>query len=674
MVGVCAMNLQTRQKRPVIEVENTFIELSDGCRLAARIWLPTDAEERPVPAVLEYIPYRKRDGTAVRDETMHPAVAAHGYACVRVDIRGNGESDGLMHDEYLPQELADGEEVINWIAAQPWCSGNVGMLGISWGGFNGLQIAARRPPALKAVITVCSTDDRYADDIHYRGGCLLNDNLGWSAAMMAFSSRPPDPALVGERWRDMWLERLQNMPFLAANWLRHQHRDAFWEHGSVCESFSDIEIPVLAVGGWADAYTNAIPRILQGLGGNARGLVGPWGHKYPHLGVPGPAMDFVTEMVRWWDCWLAQDAASELPALRSYILDGADSGSGPDTRMGYWVSEPDWPSPNIEIRRHFLASHSRLTDVAEEEGQASVSSPLTTGVAGGLYYAKIGRPDLPVDQRADDGGSLLFDAPPLSKPLVLLGAPVVELDLASDQPQANIAVRLCHVAPDGVSHRISVAVLNLSHRSSHERPAPLTPGKRYRLRIKLDDVGYRVPEGHRLRVAISTEYWPMIWPARKPVTLTIHTGASCLELPVRRDAGQPPVSIAPTALPEPAGFEYLRQPSSDRTVLRDLISNETIIERTDDHGLKRFAGHGLEAGSSSSETYVMAGSDPLSARASTRWSTETGRGDWRVKTISTSSMRADETQFFLEAELVAFEGDKEVLRRQWKETIPRDKL
>ena len=236
-------------RRAVVEIENVFITLEDGCRLAARIWLPEDASERPVPAVLEYIPYRKRDATAPRDQTMHPKVAAHGYACVRVDIRGNGDSEGLMLDEYLPQELADGAEVIAWLAAQPWCSGSVGMIGISWGGFNALQIAALRPPALAAVITVCSTDDRYADDIHYRGGCLLADNLAWSATMMAYSSRPPDPLVVGDAWRAMWLERLEQMPFLAANWLAHQHRDAFWRHGSVAEDLSAIEVPVLAVGG-----------------------------------------------------------------------------------------------------------------------------------------------------------------------------------------------------------------------------------------------------------------------------------------------------------------------------------------------------------------------------------------------------------------------------------------
>ena len=200
--------------RPVREIENCWIPLADGCRLAARIWVPEDAERDPVPAILEYLPYRKRDGTAVRDQLTHPYFAGHGYASIRVDMRGNGESDGLMWDEYLKREQDDAIEVIAWIAAQPWCTGKIGMIGISWGGFNGLQVAMRRPEPLKAVVSICSTVDRYADDIHYKGGCQLAENLGWSSTMFAYSSRPPDPALVGERWRAMWLERLENEPLL----------------------------------------------------------------------------------------------------------------------------------------------------------------------------------------------------------------------------------------------------------------------------------------------------------------------------------------------------------------------------------------------------------------------------------------------------------------------------
>jgi len=147
--------------------------MSDGTELAARMWLPDDAEAKPVPAILEYIPYRKRDLTAERDVRHHPYIAGFGYASVRVDLRGSGESEGILTDEYLQQELDDGVELINWLARQKWCSGAVGMIGISWGGFNGLQLAALQPEPLKAVVSICSTDDRYTDDVHYMGAACL---------------------------------------------------------------------------------------------------------------------------------------------------------------------------------------------------------------------------------------------------------------------------------------------------------------------------------------------------------------------------------------------------------------------------------------------------------------------------------------------------------------------
>ena len=222
-------------------VENTWIPLSDGTRLAARIWMPEDAERSPVPAILEYIPYRKRDFTRARDEPIHRYFAGHGYAAVRVDLRGSGDSDGVLFDEYLLQEQLDAVEVIAWLSEQPWCSGSVGMMGISWGGFNALQVAAHRPPALGAVITLCSSDDRYADDVHYMGGCSINDNLRWASTMFSHNARPPDPTVVGDRWRDMWMDRLEGSGLWVKNWLEHQRRDEFWKHGSGCGDYSKIQ-------------------------------------------------------------------------------------------------------------------------------------------------------------------------------------------------------------------------------------------------------------------------------------------------------------------------------------------------------------------------------------------------------------------------------------------------
>ncbi|WP_280323019.1 CocE/NonD family hydrolase [Sulfitobacter faviae] len=249
----------------VIEEENVFIPSTDGIRLAARIWRPKNSENVPVPAILEYIPYRKRFGTAIRDEHTHPYLAGHGYACIRLDIRGSGESEGVLRDEYLQSELDDGVAALHWIADQPWCDGNIGMMGISWGGFNALQIAAMQPESLKAIVTMSSTDDRYSDDIHHMGGCLLGDNLSWASVMFSYNTMPPDPALVGSRWRDMWLERLDNSDLWLKNWLQHQRRDAYWRHGSVREDYSAIKVPVFAVSGWADGYTNSVFRLMENL-------------------------------------------------------------------------------------------------------------------------------------------------------------------------------------------------------------------------------------------------------------------------------------------------------------------------------------------------------------------------------------------------------------------------
>ena len=263
----------TQFPHSVSVTEHLWITLQDGTRLAARMWLPLSASQQPVPAILEYIPYRKRDGTRTRDEPMHGYFAGQGYAVLRVDMRGSGESDGLLEDEYLLQEQEDALEVIDWISQQSWCSGAVGMMGKSWGGFNCLQLAARRPPALKAIITVCSTDDRYNDDIHYKGGCLLNDNLWWGGIMLAYQSRPQDPALVGESWYQDWLNRLENMPFFPALWMDHPLKDAYWKHGSVGEDWSAIQCPVMAVGGWADSYSNAVFRLMDNLEVLTQGLV-----------------------------------------------------------------------------------------------------------------------------------------------------------------------------------------------------------------------------------------------------------------------------------------------------------------------------------------------------------------------------------------------------------------
>ncbi|MBI1777999.1 MAG: CocE/NonD family hydrolase [Proteobacteria bacterium] len=669
------MQVIDRFPRDVEVIDNLHITLKDGCRLAARMWLPVDAAAHPVPAILEYLPYRKRDATAQRDALTHPYFAGHGYASIRVDMRGSGESDGILDDEYLKREQDDALEVIRWIARQTWCTGAVGMMGISWGGFNALQVAARRPPALKAIITLCSTDDRYADDVHYMGGSLLNVNLVWATTMLAYMSRPPDPALVGERWRSMWQERLAGNPLLVENWLRHQRRDAYWKHGSVCEDFEAIRCPVYAIGGWMDAYSNAVLRLLAGLKVPRKGLIGPWGHKYPHFAKPEPAIDFLGEALRWWDHWLkGQDTGIMAePMLRAWMLESVPPRSFQEHWPGRWIAEDSWPGQGIETRGYAL-NEPGLASKAGAKVPLSISSPQDVGADCG-EWSSMGTaiPDLPTDQRFDDAGSLVFDSPPLSDRVEILGAPILDLVLSGDRPQAQIAVRLNDVAPNGAALRMSYGILNLTHRSGHEAPLVLQPGRRYRVRVVLNDIAYALSAGHRLRIAVSTGYWPTLWPSPEPVTLTVMTGVSRLSLPVRtpkpEDARLRDFGPARSAAPERR--TALKVGGSRRVLTRDLGLgwSEFVVEN--DTGVGRIEDHGLEVGSKTRQRYRIRPDDPLSAEIDVTWSQIVGRGEWQTRTETRTVMSATRENFLISAAVDAYEGGIRIFTKSWNRAISR---
>ncbi len=662
------MKTVTTFPRNVVEHPDLGIVMPDGCRLSARVWMPEDAEDDPVPVILEHLPYRKRDGTTARDSLTHPYLAGHGYACIRVDMRGNGDSEGLMADEYTEQELQDACDVIAWAAAQPWCNGNVGMMGISWGGFNALQVAAKQPPALKAIITLCSTDDRYADDIHYKGGLLLNENMGWGATMLSYSSRPPDPALVGDRWRAMWLDRLENEPFLSAIWLRHQTRDAYWKRGSVCEDFSAIRAATLAVGGWGDAYKNAVSRLVSGIrNAPAKGIVGPWIHKYPHFAVPAPAIGFLQEALRWWDRWLKNiDTGVENdPAMRLYMMDSVPPRDWYEERPGRWIAEQTWPSASLD-KRSFRAG-------VELHPQAplptAIASPQDTGLSGGEYCAIWLGPELPGDQREDDAKSFCLDAK-ITEDTEIVGTPIVTLRLSANRPAAMVAVRLCDVHPDGASTRITYGVLNLTHRNGHEFPEPVVPGEEMTIALKLDDIAYRVPAGHTLRVAVSSSYWPLVWPSPEPVTLTLHDAT--LALPIREPGSEPEWAFEEPEGATPWRIETLRKSSNSRTTERDPDTGTVSLVIHDDFGEARDLDHGLVHGEVARERWTIRPDDPLSAHGKTHWTQTYARDDWSVRTETFTTMTSTAETFRLTARIEAYEGDKLVFERDFDETIPRN--
>jgi len=670
----------------VIEYADMGIVMSDGCRLSARVWMPADAAQQPVPMILEHLPYRKRDGTIVRDELTHPWFAGHGYACVRTDMRGNGESEGLMADEYTPQELQDAVEVIEWAAKQPWCNGNVGMMGISWGGFNALQAAALAPEALKAVITLCSTVDRYADDIHYKGGCLLGENFGWSTNMLSYSSRAPDKALVGDQWRDRWLHRLDNIEVGLSTWLRHQHRDAYWEHGSVCEDYASINAAVLSIGGWHDGYRNTISHLVENLSSPVKGIVGPWIHKYPHFAGPKPAMGFLQEAKRWWDRYLKNEATGveNDPDYRAYLMDSVKPERWLPHRPGRWIAEPQWPSRNIATVQYLLSADKALLSLKGDDtdkrvaqtmkafkaSKLTISSLQRCGISAGEYFPFAFGDELPAEQTPDDERSLCFDGKITKQNTDIVGAPRVKLQLSGDKPNGHITVRLLDLRPDGTSALITYGLLNLTHRNSHQTPQAVVIDEPFEVTLTLDHIAYRLPAGHRLRIAVSTANWPTVWPSPEIMTLTVYAGT--LSLPVRPCAEASEYEFeAPEAAP--AWHKHLlRKDDYSRTTETD---NDTGLVTTAifcDFGENKDADHGLISGGWMKECWTIHPDDPLSAKVTSHWQQTGGREGSMWRTEVATVMWSDLTTFYFTAKLTAYENELEVFSRVYTDEVGRD--
>jgi uncharacterized protein len=672
-------------------IENVFIPMLNGCRLAAKIWLPLDAEQKPVPAILEYLPYRKDDDMAVRDSLSHPYMAGHGYACLRVDMRGSGDSDGILTDEYTQQEHDDALEILEWLENQPWCNGSVGMMGISWGGFNSLQLAALQPKQLKAIVAMGFTDDRYATDVHYQGGSLLAvDMLPWASLMLAFQALPPDPRFRDD-WHAVWLERLEKNPDFIEPWLNHQRRDAYWKHGSICENYSDIKIPVYAISGWADSYSNSVLRTLEKLSCPKKALIGPWGHGFPHYATPGPQIGFLQDLLRWWDYWLKDinNGIMDEPMLQVWMQDSIKPATHHPQRPGRWIIEKEFPTPNVELQTFFLTPTNTLTQQFDsstvtrpathtENSEQSSSEQITENVLAtsnddiktvssiqhhGLeagIWCPYGVPgDFAPDQRREDSLCLCFDGDVVQETQEILGYPEMQLELSSDQPLAQVIARLCDVSPTGDSLLVSRGNLNLTHHKSHEFPEVLEPHKRYTTTFPLTSIAHSLKPGHHWRLALSPTYWHHLWPSPKPVTLSIYLNEnSFLTLPIRANIED---ALIPTfhepEISKPLETINLRESDRDLTLTHDIIEQSYTLADFQDSGRDLLTHSATELDSKMKNQYFICDDDPLSAKVISEYWLEVKRTGWDIKIYSHSTMTCSETHFFVTNRLEAYEGE-----------------
>jgi uncharacterized protein len=665
--------------RQIKNLETVWVTMRDEVKLAVRIILPVDAERDPVPAVMTYQPYRRRDLSRGWEERAY-YLASHGYAAVMPDIRGSGDSEGLTKDEYLQAQTDDGMEVIAWLATQPWCTGKVGMIGLSWAGFTSLQVAFNRPPALKAIITSGFTDNRYTDDAHYLGGTIVQDMFLWGSDFFTLLGLPPDPAVVGSRWRRMWKERCEAIEFPVATWLKHQTYDAYWKHGSVCENYGAIQCPVYAVDGWTDGYTNSVPRVMEHLSVPRKALIGPWAHEWGDVAQPGPNIDWPDEERRWWDHWLKgiDTGIMSEPAYRAWMAESPVH-HGMTEMPGRWVAEETWPSPRITTQTWHL--NNRTLGASAEESAVLVLEPTrqTVGIDSGHWCPGGGgenlATELALDQGTDDGRSLLFDSAPLEKRIEILGFPIVELDLAVDKPVALIAVRLNEVHPGGISRRVSYGVLNLTHREGHEHPLPLEPGKRYRVRVQLKNSGFAFKPGNRIRVSVSAANWYLVLPPPQPVNLTVFTGTSTLLLPVRpprpEDAQLRPFG-APFELPKMSVTVIKPDMPETKKFTRNVGLSSMTVTSEGGGGVMRLNETGTVLSNGWRNAWFIEDADPSSARVTCEQSWEFSRGrSWQTRVETRFEVTLTQQRYELRATCTAFDREKPFFTRSWKESVPR---
>jgi putative CocE/NonD family hydrolase len=539
---------------------NIRIPMPDGVRLAADLYLPDDGRDdiapaTPLPVVMDYIPYRKDEVDPSRAHH-YLYLARHGYILARVDIRGTGGSEGVNTDEYTVVEQTDGAAAVEWIAAQPWCDGHVNLMGISYGGFTALQVAALRPPHLTSIIPVDFTDDRYTDDCHYRGGLLrMYYDIGWyGTRMIAWNAMPPDPESSLDDWAAVWERHLaENEPYLL-KWLRNQVDGPYWRNGSVGDGAA-IACPTFLIGGWRDGYPNPPLRLYGALA--ARGLpvkvlIGPWNHALPDAAIPGPRIDYLREVVRWLDHWckgVDTGIMAEPPvvvymqASEPPVVDRLDS-------AGEWRAETAWPAPGATERILHVAAGGLLADDAGPAGSDLLAYHPAVGVTGGLWSGGV-QFGLPGDRRPDEALSLVYTSEPLADELAILGWARADLVVESSAAVIGFAVSLSDVAPDGSSHLVAKGMLNATRRSSLSDPSPLVPGERVSLAIDLDATGWIFAAGHRVRLAVANADFPNVWPTPEPATSRVHRGhgLSRLALPVvpRLGSAAPP-AFAPSAL------------------------------------------------------------------------------------------------------------------------------
>ena len=657
-----------------IVLEEARIPMPDGVHLAVDLFLPEGgAEGERFPVLLEYLPYRKTESRS-RNYSMYSYFIERGYVVARVDIRGTGNSEGrLIPYEYSDQEHEDGDAVIAWLAEQPWSSGKVGMFGISWGGFNAIQMAMRNPPALKAIIAVDATEDLYQDDVHYMDGIMHLDS--WEMSQDLDNARPGAPDYVIDD--DYFRNRFDTEPWMMT-YKRQQRDGPFWDRASLKGRYDTIRIPGFHIGGWYDGYRDSLPRMLENLEAPVKAMIGPWSHAWPHAPYPEPGMEWRYEAVRWFDHWLkgVDTGIMNEPRFAVYVREWHPPGPYLEHAPGFWRWEDGWPIARIKERAYYPQANHSLARSAPEQTVHQLRYVPTVGIEAGGPVMWWG--DVAHDQRPTDAFSLVYDSAPLDTDTEILGLPKALLTVAADAPHANWFVRLSDIAPDGTVTQVAGAGFNGTHRNSASEPEKLEPGEFFPLEIEMHFTSWVFPKGHRIRVAINNAQWPMMWPTPYAMTTSLQLGrrnGTRILLPVVPSSDRPaPEFLPPAESPDLPGYATIDTGTSSgygeiSSVDRNPQTGEVKVVATNTGGSRYPWGTEMyretiehRTSDDHPENTAVLGSHRMEVTLEDRvllWEAEL-------------SFTSDLENFHYEYTRRLTENGKQLRERTWTDTIPRD--
>ncbi len=647
-------------------VSKDYLTMSDGVKLAVTYFMPGTLTGEKLPVLLEMNPYRKDDMSYLYDYPIATYFARRGYVVARVDVRGTGSSKGIVPPaEYSERELADGMEIVDQLSKKPWSNGNVGMYGLSWSAFNSLMIAARKPPALKAILIAHASDDLFYQDVHSIDGAFHVDT--WEAMIDTFNALPsPDTnyAMTPEFFAD----RFDQKPW-HFTWKKNQSDGPFYRKESV-RFKPEVTVPIYIIGGLLDGYRDTIARLMDSSNKNVKADLGPWNHDWPNLGEPGPNYEWRKKAVKWWDRWLKgiNNGIMEEPRFMVFMRDGHAPSMEMTKLPGQWRCG-NWPVKGVEKRRFFPVKNHTLVASSQGSGSNKLKYYAGAGISVHTWWG-----ELSDDMADDDEYSLVYDTAPLTKAIEIIGFPQVHLAVTADAPLYQFTARLEDVGPDGKVSLVSGVLINPADRESRLKRTPLTPGKQVKLAGEIHYTTWRFKPGHKIRLAISNAQFPMAWPTPYKGTTTLFTGPDTwIELPVMAQ------NTLTAHCDVPAVENEEESPGSRRLSVKDKDSDYPQ-EHSDKTGDSVYTTGEKESWTINNVTYhrvernTWKVNDNNPAHASYKAETVydillPGR---KIRLIGNFSILSDEKTFNLVVKRKIFENGTVIRERSWNESIPRN--